>query len=122
MADQTESLILRGTSISPGLAEGKIHIHRCLAGPLDILENIGTRDVDDEVSRLDLATIKISDDLLALALRVEKEIDARLAQVFSVHQLILEDSSLKEELRREIVENLVSASSSRMFIDCHFSV
>jgi phosphoenolpyruvate-protein phosphotransferase len=68
--------------------------------------------VDDEVSRLDLATLKISDDLLALASRVEKEIDARLAQVFSVHQLILQDASLKEELRKEIVENVVSAGSA----------
>ena len=104
--------ILRGTPLSPGMAEGRIHIHRIRAGPLDIPDRIETGEVDDEISRLDLATLKISDDLVALASRVEKEIDARLSQVFSVHKLILEDSSLKGELRKEIVDNLVSASSA----------
>ncbi len=55
---------------------------------------------------------RISDDLSALATRVEKEIDSRLAEVFGAHQLMLNDSSLREELRKEIVDNLVNASSA----------
>lgn len=104
--------IFQGRQISPGMAEGKIHIHRILYGLLDMDESIESREADDEVSRLDNATLKISDDLCALASRVEKEIDSRLAEVFSVHQLILEDDSLKEELRKEIVSNLVTAGSA----------
>jgi phosphoenolpyruvate-protein kinase (PTS system EI component) len=103
---------LQGTPISPGLAEGTIHVHRAVPIPLDIPANAETHDVDDEISRLDSATVNISDDLLALASRVEKEIDSKLAEVFGVHQLILNDRSLQEELRREIAENLVSAGSA----------
>jgi phosphoenolpyruvate-protein phosphotransferase len=74
--------------------------------------DIEQRNVEEEFSRLDVATAKISDDLVTLATRVEKEIDSRLANVFGAHQLIVDDSSLREELRREIVDNLVNASSA----------
>ena len=103
------SLILHGTPISPGLAEGIIYVHRNPLGPLDAPEDAGQHNVEKEFGLLDVATLKISDDLYALASRVEKEIDSRLAAVFGVHQLILNDSSLRKELRKEIVDNLVSA-------------
>ena len=105
-------MIIQGTPISPGLSEGTVHVHRSLLGSLDAPEDVGQHDVEEEFSRLDVATLRISDDLLALAVRVEKEIDSRLADVFGAHQLMLADSSLKEELRREITDNLVSASSA----------
>ena len=103
---------LRGTPISPGLAEGTIHVHHAVSVPLDIPAHAENHDVDEEMARLDNATVNISADLLALASRVEKEIDSKLAEVFGVHQLILNDRSLQEELRREIAENLVSAGSA----------
>jgi phosphoenolpyruvate-protein phosphotransferase len=105
-------MTIQGTPISPGLAEGMIHVHQSRLGPIDVPERIEQQDVDDEVSRLDLATVRISEDLAALATRVEKEIDSRLSEVFGVHQLILDDSSLKAELRTEIVNNLMSATSA----------
>ncbi len=112
MSDKGITLIIQGTPISPGLAEGIIHVHRNLLGPIDAPEDIEQQNVEEEFWRLDAATKRISDDLLALATRVEKEIDSRLAKVFGAHQLILGDSSLKEELRKEIADNLVSASSA----------
>ena len=112
MSDQGITLTLQGTSISPGLAEGLIHVHHNLLGPIDAPLSIAQHNVQEEFSRLDVATARISDDLVALAARVEKEIDSRLADVFEAHQLIVDDSSLREELRREIVDNLVSASSA----------
>ena len=112
MANEKTTLIIHGVPISPGLAEGTIHIHHSLLGPIDAPVNIEQRNVEEEFSRLDGATAKISDDLVTLATRVEKEIDSRLANVFGSHQLIVNDSSLREELRREIVDNLVNASSA----------
>lgn len=112
MSDPGIALILKGTSISPGLAEGLIHVHHNLLGPIDAPVGIEQHNVEEEFSRLDVATARISDDLVALAARVEKEVDSRLADVFEAHQHIVDDSSLREELRREIVDNLVSASSA----------
>ena len=112
MSDKRTDTIIQGSSISPGLAKGVIHVHRSILGPIDISPDILQHEVENEYSRLDVATAKISDDLAVLASRVEKEVDSRLANIFEAHQLIAENSSLREELRREIVENLVTASSA----------
>ncbi len=80
MSDKGITLIIRGTPISPGLAEGIIHVHRNLLGPIDVPVDIEQQNVEEEFCRLDIATKRISDDLLAFATRVEKEIDSRLAR------------------------------------------
>ena len=112
MSENGSTLIIQGTSISPGLAQGPIHVQHSLLGPIDVPVDIKQNNVEEEFSRLDAATSRISEDLVDLATRVEKEIDSRLAEVFGAHQLMLNDSSLREELRKEIVDNLVSASSA----------
>ena len=112
MSKKALTLIIHGTPISPGLAQGIIHVHRSLLGPIDVPVAIEQENVKEEFTRLDTATARISEELSALATRVEKEIDSRLAQVFGTHQLMLNDSSLREELRNEIVGNLVNASSA----------
>ncbi len=101
---------LRGASISPGLGQGIIQVNRGLQGPLDGPGAIAQEDIEAEFARLDFATASITDDLIVLATRVEKEIDSKLSEVFAVHQLMLNDASLKQELRKEIVDNLVHAS------------
>ena len=106
------TVTLQGTPISPVLAQGIIHVHRSLLGPIDVPVAIEQGNVKEEFARLDTATARISEDLIVLATRVEKEIDSRLAQVFGAHQLMLNDASLREELRKEIVGNLVNASSA----------
>lgn len=112
MTDKAQALILEGIPVSPGLAEGAIHLQYTLLGPIDAPEPIGQGGVEEEFSRLDAATASISNDLLALATRVEKEIDTRLSGVFEAHQLMVNDPALREELRKEIAENLISAGSA----------
>ena len=112
MSAKSLTVIIQGTPISPGLAQGPIHVHHGLLGPIDAPVDIVRNNVHEEFSRLDVATTRIADDLSALATRVEKEIDSRLAEVFGAHQLILNDSCLREELRKEIVDNLVNASTA----------
>ncbi|SMF48436.1 phosphotransferase system, enzyme I, PtsI [Alteromonadaceae bacterium Bs31] len=110
--EQHQPLIVQGTTISPGFAHGVLHLQPGSLGPIDAPEHNSEHNVEEEFHRLDQATAKISDDLMLLAGRVEKEIDAHLAEVFGVHRQILEDSALREELRKEIVENLVTAGSA----------
>ncbi|WP_370978608.1 phosphoenolpyruvate-utilizing N-terminal domain-containing protein [Agaribacterium sp. ZY112] len=55
-------------------------------------------DTEEELSRLDGATASISEELFLLAERVEQEIDARLAEVFGAHQLMVNDTALRLEL------------------------
>ena len=105
-------VMLPGLSISPGLADGMIHLQQGLSGPIDIPAIKSEYCSEKELSLLDQATVKITEDLLILATRVEKELDKKLAEVFGAHSDILNDNLLKEELKQEIVDNLVSASSA----------
>ncbi len=107
----SEEEIIQGIPISSGLAEGFIYIHQSVL-PIDIPDTIGHRDIRKETNLLDESMLKISDDLFALSIKVEQEMDKNLAKVFGVHKLIVDDVSLKTELRKEISENLLSASSA----------
>ncbi len=106
----SKTKILSGTTISPGYAKGIMHIYRGILGPEDSPSKSHKYNADEEIARLDQATFDISNELMELANLVEKEIDARLAEVFDAHKMILNDSLLRSELRKEIVENFVSAS------------
>ncbi|MFE8071349.1 phosphoenolpyruvate--protein phosphotransferase [Marinobacteraceae bacterium S3BR75-40.1] len=109
----SETEILNGKTISPGMAQGVVHVHHSFLDLTDIPpETITRHDVDREFSRLDAATASVSDDLAALVLRVAEEVDSRLAEVFGAHRLILNDPALREELRREMTENLVDAATA----------
>ena len=79
---------------------------------VDMPAPIESKDIDQEFRHLESSTATITDDLLALATRVEQEMDANLAAVFDAHQQMLNDPALKVELRAEIRENLVTASSA----------
>nr|WP_020406509.1 putative PEP-binding protein [Hahella ganghwensis] len=110
--NNSNTLFFYGSTISPGFAEGVLHLQRGLTGPIDVPGNLQDYSTEYELSRLDQATAKITDDLLYLAGRVEREIDSKLAEVFGVHSHIINDKLLRDELRKEIVDNLVSASSA----------
>ncbi len=109
---QKKGCIVKGIPLSPGIVEGLVHTHRNILGPIDVPADIKRHDIEEEFYRLDEATTKVSDDLCALAVRVEEQVDARLASIFGIHKLIVEDTSLRNELKREIEDNLVTASSA----------
>ena len=112
MTDQDTRRIVHGKPVSPGLAEGITYIHRDILHLVDMPTPIAIKDVDREFRHLETSTATITEDLLALATRVEQEMDANLAAVFEAHQQMLNDPALKTELRAEIRENLVSASTA----------
>jgi len=112
MNTSNATCVLRGRAVSPGLAEGSAYIHQDLVPSRDVSVDIEKKDVEKEVHHLESSTALITKDLLALATRVEDEMDSRLATVFETHQMILNDPALKEELKAEIRGNLVSASSA----------
>ncbi len=110
--DSSKMSVIQGSTISPGLAQGQIYFHRDTYDTIDLYPCKDAYNVDAEVDRLESAIVKITEDLFLLATRVEKEIDLKLAGVFGAHSAILNDYLLKEELRKEIVDNLVSAGSA----------
>ncbi len=112
MFDPLAMLVIHGRSISPGLAEGRTFLHR---DPFRVTETpvaIEQQNVEQEVGQLESATATISGDLMALATRVEQEMDANLAAVFEAHKQMLNDPELKNELQTEIRDKQISARSA----------
>lgn len=112
------TMVLHGTPISPGYAQGLVHVQRDLILAVDDMRMNSPFDAEMEFGRLEKATATISNDLLELAVRVGKELDSHLADVFDAHSQIANDHLLKLELRKEIVENFVTAGSAvkRVFL------
>ncbi|MDA3961523.1 MAG: PEP-utilizing enzyme, partial [Planctomycetota bacterium] len=103
---------LTGRCLSPGLAEGIL-----LLSPRAVPRSGGDnailkKEIEGEQADLDDAVTCISEDLLLLAEKIERQVDQKLGQVFDAHRLIVNDTTLRDEMRREIAENLVNASSA----------
>lgn len=112
MPEQSQNLLLSGRGLSPGLAEGITCIHRDVLALPDEYYDVDAHEVAGELERLERAMVSITADLKTLTFRVEKEMDAKLASIFEAHQLMLNDPTLKEELSREIKDEMVSAGSA----------
>lgn len=112
MSEQPHNQCLTGRGLSPGLAQGITFIHVDVSDLPSEHYDIEAHEVDRELARLDKAMTRIATDLTILTSQVEKEMDATLASIFEAHSMMLNDASLKEELRKEIKNEMVSASSA----------
>jgi len=112
MDDAKTAMTLSGKTLSPGLGEGQIFVYRDVLARFDEFYNTDAGQVEDELTRLDRALLRISDDLAALADRVEKEIDSELSGVFHAHLAMVRDQSLRTEVENEIRDELISAGSA----------
>jgi phosphoenolpyruvate-protein phosphotransferase len=112
MSTHAAVLTLHGKCLSPGMAEGITYLHRdALDRPGDFYD-IETGQVAEEQGRLEKAIERITRDLGLLAGHVERELDTAIASVFEAHQLMLRDPTLRDDILREIADELVSADSA----------
>jgi len=103
---------LSGKMLSPGLGEGQTFVYRDVMSRFDEFYDIDDTQTESELENLNRALARISHDLSVLAGRVEKEIDSELSGVFHAHLAMVQDSSLKAEIEKEIKDELVSAGSA----------
>lgn len=112
MSIHTDVLTLRGKCLSPGMAEGTIYLHRDTLDRPGDFNDIEAEQVAEEQHRLETAIELIINDLGMLAIQVEEETDPATASVFEAHQLMLRDPILRDDILREISDELVSAEDA----------
>jgi len=107
-----------GSAISSGLVIGSAFIYRerqleALAGADEIEEH----QIEEEVQRIERATLTVSEDLRVSARRIETDTNAKLGAIFEAHEAMLQDPGLREEIRKLVQEELISAAHalSRVF-------
>ena len=113
-----KAITIAGSAISSGLVIGSAFIYRerqleALAGADEIEEH----QIEEEVQRIERATLTVSEDLRVSARRIETDTNAKLGAIFEAHEAMLQDPGLREEIRKLVQEELISAAHalSRVF-------
>ncbi|MEA2069642.1 MAG: putative PEP-binding protein, partial [Verrucomicrobiota bacterium] len=101
-----------GKMLSPGLTQGTTFVYRDTLAQLDEFYEIEDAQIERELQRLDRSIAHSAKLLNDLASRVEKEMDETVSGVFHAHSAILQDDTLKNEVKDEIKKELVSAGSA----------
>jgi phosphotransferase system enzyme I (PtsI) len=105
-----QNVRIGGRAISAGLVMGRAFVYRekleVLAGTHEIEEH----QVEEELLRLERAATAVAADLRVSAQRIEADTNAKLAAIFQAHEAMLEDQSLRREIRELVKEELTSAA------------
>lgn len=109
MSEKT-NLRVRGEAISPGVVLGPAFVHQDLPDCAVASSQIIGSEVGREFERLDSALECVMRDLKISAKRIEAESGPELAAIFSAHEAILDDASLREEIRNKISSDLFTAA------------
>ncbi len=103
---------LNGKILSPGFGKGKTFVYRDILKQVDEFYEIESTQIDEEIKRFSDALDRIAGDLDHLADKVKEEMDADLGDVFTAHSIIVQDESLKDEVKKEIRDGKVSAGTA----------
>lgn len=101
---------LQGKPLSPGLGCGKAFVYRNNVTRLGEFCEICAEDVEKECQRIDSAIAQIGRDLSALAQIAESEIGTSGSGVFQAHKMMITDSTLQDEIKKELEQEKVSAA------------
>lgn len=111
MGDEINTRIA-GQATSPGLVMGRAFVHRNLLEKLSAPRAISERQVGTEHDRVDRALETVLEDLKVSAFRIEAHSGPKLAAIFGAHEAMLQDASLREEIRTQIEHELVGAAQA----------
>jgi phosphoenolpyruvate-protein phosphotransferase len=101
-----------GKPLSPGLGKGKAFVYRTNIARLGEFYEIVAADVAAECQRIDNAAEQIARDLTTLAESAAPPMGACGPGVFQAHKMIALDSTLLDEIKKEVEEQVVSAGSA----------
>ena len=91
----------QGLGVSPGLARGKIFVHR---PELDATPDYEIREEDlpTEIARFESALLLTRSQILEMQARIAEAIGAKDASIFDAHLLVVEDRTLIDEVLRTL--------------------
>ena len=94
----SDRIVITGEPIVAGFAIGRVFYYQDVITRELELFSINENQVEGEVQRLKNALNKAHLDLANLKSQVTSDIDAKHAEIFNVHQMILKDIDLIKEI------------------------
>lgn len=110
MEKKSDTLILKGTAASPGIAGGRVYYLKRDEFHLP-QHSIGAGEVEAELAAFQRALEKTDGQLEELQERVEEEVDADKAAIFAAHRLVLLDPALVGEVEARIRDGVNGAQA-----------
>ncbi len=104
----SDRIVFNGETIVTGFAIGHIFYYQDILTREFEFMNINENQVEGEVHRLKSAIDKAHHDLASLKSQVTSNIDAKHAEIFGAHQMMLRDISLIREIEDEIKNKLLN--------------
>jgi phosphotransferase system enzyme I (PtsI) len=112
VAANKTNIRLTGQAISSGLVIGKAFVYReWLETMLEPYE-IEQHQVAEEMSRIERAIEAVRKNLQISARRIEADATAKLAQIFEVHEAMLQDPSLRKEISELVEQELIDGAQA----------
>ncbi len=103
--------MFKGIGVSPGVSVGRAYcIQEIFVNP--DTKQLADAEVTDELARYEHAREKTAKDLRALRAKVERQVGAAEAQIFAVHEAILNDPAFKDKVRRWVADERQTAASA----------
>lgn len=116
--NEPQNLTIAGQATSPGLVIGEAFVYSDPLDALSVPRSIEHDQVEEELGDIERAVNTVREDLKTSAQRIEVRAGPKLAAIFEAHEVILQDSSLRQEIRVEVEDALVDASQAlaRVFL------
>lgn len=109
---------MAGQVTSPGLVIGKAFVYRNHPEAMSPPRTIKYHQIEEELSDVERAVKIVREDLKISAQRIEAQTGPKLAAIFDAHEEMLQDPSLRREIRDEVEGTLIDASQAlaRVFL------
>ncbi|MCR4336370.1 MAG: phosphoenolpyruvate--protein phosphotransferase [Candidatus Omnitrophica bacterium] len=102
-------LVIKGEPIVWGFAVGRVFYYQDVLTREFEIKELNEGQVEGELQRLLKAIDQVHADLAGLKTKVTYQIDAKHAEIFSAHQLILKDIELFKDIETGLKHQLLSA-------------
>lgn len=112
MSAESNNVKMKGRPMCPGLASGNAFVYREAMAAAPEAYDIERHQVEAEFLRINRAADKVIEDLKVSAGRIEERLDAKVAAIFQAHEAMLQDASLRQEIRKEIETELINAEDA----------
>lgn len=116
--NRQSNLRIGGQVTSPGMVIGPAFVYHDHPDALSPPRTIKKHQIEKEMSDVERAVKIVREDLKISAQRIEAQTGPKLAAIFDAHEEMLQDSSLRREIRDEVEGTLINASQAlaRVFL------
>jgi phosphotransferase system enzyme I (PtsI) len=106
--------MMKGIAASPGVAMGKVCIHKDIFSHIPVLP-IEDHQIGDEIRRVQKAVVDIEEAIRNDQEMIRKNIGPKEAEIFSAHLSIIEDSHYLAEIFERIATQKIKAEAAVLF-------